>query len=68
MSHADEGVEAVGAVPEAVEPPTNTAVTLRGVFSDAELGGLTQRELQEAIEGNRLTNKQVTRALAGLGR
>ena len=67
MSHADEGVGAVGAVPEAVEPPTNTAVTLRDVFSDAELDGLTQRELQEAIEDDRLTDRQLTRALVVLG-
>ena len=49
----------MGAIPEAVEPPTNTAVTLRGVFSDAELDGLTQRELQEAIERGLLRNGPV---------
>ena len=67
MSHVDEGVGAEGAVPEAVEPPTNTAVTLRDVFSDAELDGLTQKELQAAIEDDRLTDRQLTRALAALG-
>ena len=38
-----------------------------GGFSDAELGGFTQKELQVAIEGDRLTDKQLTRALAALG-
>ena len=68
MSHADEGVETVGAVPEAVEPrpttkevepqSTNMAVSLMGGFSDAELYGLTQRELQVASRaiGSRTSN------------
>ena len=82
VSHAHEGVWA-GAAPEAaqsqpltgaVDPqPTTEAVepqrtvSSTGGFSDAELGAPTPEEMQVAIEGDRLTDMQLTRALVALG-
>jgi len=43
------------------------AVLSTGGFLDAELGGLTPKEMQVAIEGDRLTGRQLTRALAASG-
>ena len=73
MSYAHEGVWA-GAAPEAVDPqPTTEAVepqpivSSTGEFSDAELDTPTPEEIQVAIEGGRLTDRQITRALVALG-
>ena len=53
---------------EAAEPqPTNAAVSSTGGFSDAELESPTPKEMQVAIEGDRLTDRQLTRALTVLG-
>ena len=49
----------------ALEP--QTAVSSAGGFSDAELGALTPEEIQVAKESDRLTDRQLTRALTALG-
>jgi len=73
MSYAHEGVWA-GAAPEAVDPQPTTEVVEpqptvppTGGFSDAELDALTPEEMQVAIEGGRLTDRRLTRALMALG-
>ena len=53
---------------EAAEPqPTSEAASSTGGFSDAELDAPTRKDTQVAIEGDRLTDRQLTRALTVLG-
>jgi len=73
MSYAHEGVWA-GAAPEAVDPqPTTEAaepqptVPSTGGFSDAKPDALTPEEMQVAIDDDRLTDKQLNRALTAFG-
>ena len=61
------GPEAVNLQPttEAVEPQPTVLST--GGFSDVGLDALTPEEIQVAIESDRLTDRQLTRAVMALG-